>query len=41
VWFVGSFDALAYFAMESVWSPVKPMIVLLGALLDMGRRHEA
>ncbi|WP_242146956.1 hypothetical protein [Sphingomonas sp. BAUL-RG-20F-R05-02] len=41
VWFVGSFDARAYFVMESVWSPVKLVILLLGVLLDWGRRHEA
>lgn len=40
VWFVGSFDARAYFVLESVWAPVKLVILLLGVLLDWGRERE-
>lgn len=40
VFFIGSFDARAYFVMESVWSPVKLVILLVGVLMDWGRGHE-
>lgn len=36
VWFLGSFDARAYFVLESVWSPVKLIVLLIGVLLDWG-----
>lgn len=40
VWVIGPFDARAYFVMESVWSPVKLVILLLGVLLDLERVGE-
>lgn len=40
VWFIGSFDARAYFVMESVWAPVKLVILLIGVLMDWSRAHE-
>lgn len=38
-WAVGTFSYRAYFVMESVWSPIKLIILLIGVLLDweMGR----
>lgn len=41
VWVVGSFDARAYFVLESVWAPVKLVILLIGVLLDWDRDGEA
>jgi hypothetical protein len=41
VWFVGSFDPRAYFIMESIWSPLKLVVLLVGVLLDQGHIHEA
>lgn len=41
VFFIGSFDARAYFVMESVWSPVKLVILLVGVLMDWGRDRDA
>jgi hypothetical protein len=39
-WFLGSFDARAYFVLESVWSPVKLVVLLVGVLMDWGRIGE-
>lgn len=40
VWLVGTFDARVYFVLESVWAPVKLVVLLIGVLMDWGADHD-
>lgn len=40
VWYVGVFNPRAYFVMESLWAPIKLVVLLLGVLLDRRREYE-
>lgn len=41
VWFVGTFDPRVYFVLESVWSPFKLVILLVGVLMDWGQVRDS
>lgn len=41
VWFAGAFNYRVYFVMESVWSPMKLVVLLLGVLMDQRRERDA
>lgn len=40
VWLVGTFDARVYFVLESVWAPIKLVVLLIGVLMDWSADHD-